>query len=323
MRDDNCDAADLPDPMLNERSVERLAAMLEARIAAAVPGGEGKSGRLRAAVRHAALAPGKRARGLIALLVAESWGRPAELALDAAAAIELVHAASLVLDDLPVMDDTPERRGRPSCHVAYGEAAAVLAAVALLGQAFGMVAADLRMAGAARLDLVDVLSRSIGLDGMTGGQDLDLAPPPDMPTVADIEAVHAAKTGALFEAAALAGAIAAGIDGPRRALMAEFGLRLGLGFQALDDLADEEPAPSRGGAGTEGRPSVSDWPGISVLIGQEGARDRADRHVAAALECLEASGANAARLAQYVEGLVELMRGKAEATRTRRRAAAR
>ncbi len=274
-----------------DTGVSGLAEKLEARIAevcATVPAG---SQRLQKAMRCSLLAPGKRARGLLAMLVTDSWGRRPDLALDVAVAIEMIHAASLIVDDLPAMDNTLERRGKPACHVEYGDSTAILAAIAIMSAAFAVVSNDAKLAPEQKLALIDVLNRSIGPDGMTGGQETDLNPESPEPGVHDLERMYAAKTGSLFEASALAGTIVAGIDGPRRALMADFGMRLGVGFQALDDLADTE----------------EDTASLVKLLGPEPARERAEGHIAVARECLEACGADTERLSRYVDGLLALM----------------
>jgi geranylgeranyl pyrophosphate synthase len=211
-----------------------------------------------------------------------------------------------MLDDLPVMDDAPVRRGRPACHVAFGEATTILGAVALIGMAFGLVAGDARLSPTQRLELATLLGRVTGPDGMPGGQDAELHPSALQQPLAAIERLHAAKTGVLFEAAALAGTIAAGITGPRSALMADFGMRLGLAFQALDDIADAPPADAqrRDAGPVAGPASVVD------LIGAKDAAARAEMHLLVALECLTASGAARNDLAGYVEVLVASMRQK-------------
>ncbi len=301
-------ANDGMEPAINtrdDRVVAHLASQLDSRIVALSQRGAAGNTRLHAAMGHTMVAPAKRARGLLAMLVARSWGRPPELALNAAVALEMVHAASLLLDDLPVMDDTPVRRGKPACHVVFGEGTTILAAVAMLSGAFGAVAADERLSAPQRVALVDVLSRAVGPEGMTGGQEEDINPPGGDATLVSIERTYAAKTGVLFEASALAGSIAAGIEGPRRALMGDFGMRLGLGFQILDDLADA-------GAGAEGAAVAQDRsaPGLVELIGASAARARADAHIAVARECLEASGADVTALVGYVDDLVALMLAK-------------
>lgn len=288
-RADGC--ADAPANAQSASGVSGLVEQLEARIAAVCANTPNGSQRLEDAMRCSMLAPGKRARGLLAMMVTESWGRRPGLALDVAVAIEMIHAASLILDDLPAMDNTMVRRGKPACHVKFGDSTAILAAVALMSAAFSVVANDSRLSQGTRAVLIDVLSRAIGPEGMTGGQEADLNPESAEPGVQDLERMYAAKTGALFEAAALAGTIVADIDGPRRALMADFGMRLGLGFQALDDLAD----------------AAEDTSSLVKLLGAGPARQRAEGHITVARECLEASGADTVRLVRYVDSLVEVM----------------
>lgn len=290
-RERDVSATDVQARQLAGAGFSALSQQLEAWIVKRLEASPAVPTRLEAAMRRSMLTPGKRVRGLLVMLVAESWGRDPDLALDVAVAIEMIHAASLILDDLPAMDNSPERRGLPACHVEFGQSTAILAAVAIMSAAFAVVAADARLPADKKLALVDVLNRAIGPDGMAGGQDLDLNPVVAELGVHDVERMHAAKTGALFEAAALAGTIVAGIDGPRRALMADFGMRLGLGFQALDDLADQADDAAR----------------LVTRLGPDLARQRAENHISVARECLAASGADSERLAEYVDRLLALL----------------
>lgn len=290
-RERDVSATDVQARQLAGAGFSALSQQLEAWIVKRLEAPPAVPTRLEAAMRRSMLTPGKRVRGLLVMLVAESWGRDPDLALDVAVAIEMIHAASLILDDLPAMDNSPERRGLPACHVEFGQSTAILAAVAIMSAAFAVVAADARLPADKKLALVDVLNRAIGPDGMAGGQDLDLNPVVAELGVHDVERMHAAKTGALFEAAALAGTIVAGIDGPRRALMADFGMRLGLGFQALDDLADQADDAAR----------------LVTRLGPDLARQRAENHISVARECLAASGADSERLAEYVDRLLALL----------------
>ena len=191
-------------------------------------------------MRYSVLAPGKRLRPLLALAAAEAAGGALdEVVRIAAASVELVHAYSLIHDDLPAMDDDDWRRGRPSNHKVYGEATAILAGDALLTLAFEWLAdagersgrpADL---GHAAL----VLARAAGMRGMVRGQARDLGELPPS-SFGDLEQLHAEKTAALFRAAAEIGAAAAGADPGDRAALARFGERFGTAFQHADDLDD-------------------------------------------------------------------------------------
>ncbi|HUS63396.1 MAG TPA: polyprenyl synthetase family protein [Kofleriaceae bacterium] len=189
--------------------------------------------RLVEAMRYAALAPGKRLRPAIALAACEAVGGARAEAMPAAAAIELLHTYTLVHDDLPAMDDDDLRRGRPTVHRAYDEATAILAGDGLLTAAFAALA-DL---GARAGDAVTVLAARAGALELLGGQALDLAATPAT-TIDALERLHAAKTGALFAAAAELGAIAAGAPPPHRAALAAWGLSIGIAFQHADDLDD-------------------------------------------------------------------------------------
>jgi geranylgeranyl diphosphate synthase type II len=190
-------------------------------------------------------APSKRIRPVLTMLSAELCGAPAARGLAAAAAVELVHAASLILDDLPCMDDAPLRRGRPANHREFGEPIAILAAFGLLNLAFATLGRGYDPALATRLGTL--LSEAIGLDGLIGGQEADLLGTEQQITFEVLERIHRGKTGALFGAAATSGAIAAGAGGDVIAALAAFAKNLGLAFQIVDDLLDVEGDPAATG----------------------------------------------------------------------------
>ncbi len=161
-----------------------------------------------------------------------------------AVSVELVHAASLVLDDLPSMDDAARRRGRPAVHVTWGVAAAELASVALLARAFEIVAEAPEVAPASRARLAAELARAVGAEGCCGGQAADLGADPTRLSLEDLEGIHARKTGALFVAAVRGGAIAGGAREPTLRSLTLFARNLGLAFQITDDLLDLEGDPA-------------------------------------------------------------------------------
>ena len=194
-------------------------------------------GRLAEAMHYAATGPGKRLRPALVIAAAEACGATREAALPAAAAIEMLHAYTLVHDDLPAMDDDDERRGRPTVHIAFGEAIAILAGDGLLTLAFGTLA-DL---GPRAGDAVAVLARRAGVHELLGGQAIDLTTPREsLREMTAIERLHAAKTGALFSASAELGAIVAGASSDVRAALARYGLAIGIAFQHADDRDDAE-----------------------------------------------------------------------------------
>jgi geranylgeranyl pyrophosphate synthase len=191
-------------------------------------------GRLIAAMHYAALGPGKRLRPAIVIAACEACGGTREQALPAAAALEMLHAYTLVHDDLPAMDDDEVRRGRPTVHIAFTEAIAILAGDGLLTQAFGTLAE----LGARAGEAVRVLAQRAGSAELLGGQAIDLTTTPK--TLAEIERLHAAKTGALFAAAGELGAIAAGAPAVTCAALGRYGLAIGIAFQHADDRDDGE-----------------------------------------------------------------------------------
>jgi geranylgeranyl diphosphate synthase type II len=193
-----------------------------------------------AAIRDSLYAPAKRLRPVLALLVAEVLRGDPEPVLPAACSIEMVHTASLILDDLPSMDDASSRRGRPACHVAHGEATAILAAFALLNRAFDILAEGWARGpdAALRAAIGRELARAVGPQGMIAGQAQDLAMTGravDLPT---LEFIHSRKTGALFTAAAGLGALAAGATPAQQAAVVAYAKNIGLAFQITDDLID-------------------------------------------------------------------------------------
>jgi geranylgeranyl pyrophosphate synthase len=231
-----------------ERSRAVVDAALDARLR--VPGDD--PGRLAEAMRYAALGAGKRLRPALVLAACEACGGDAPAALAPACAIELLHAYTLVHDDLPAMDDDDERRGRPTVHVAFGEAIAILAGDGLLTLAFGALAELGPRAG----DAVAVLARRAGAAELLAGQARDLALAAAgsvgaaVTGLAEIEAIHAAKTGALFAAACELGAIAAGADPATRDALGRYGMAIGIAFQHADDR-DDDQLPHLAGAAVE------------------------------------------------------------------------
>lgn len=194
---------------------------------------------------YTALAPSKRVRPVLTLLCAEICGGRRAAALPAATSIELVHAASLILDDLPSMDDAPLRRGRPANHREFGEAVAILAAFALLNLAFGTIARAFEPSLSSRL--AGILSDAVGPDGLVGGQAADLLAVDQRIDFEMLERIHRGKTGALFVAAATAGALVANSHADAAAALAAYAKNLGLAFQIVDDLLDVEGDPAQTG----------------------------------------------------------------------------
>ena len=196
------------------------------------------------AMRYTLLAPSKRVRASLTLLSADLCGAE-QLAMPAAAAIEMVHASSLILDDLPAMDNAPYRRGRPANHQEFGEGMAILASVGLLNLAFETLAGAYDPPLAQRLVLL--FAGTIGSEGLIGGQADDLQARDRQLPLARLEHVHRRKTAVLFSAAARAGAAVAGASDELTTMAAAYAERVGLAFQIIDDLldADAEESPFR------------------------------------------------------------------------------
>jgi geranylgeranyl diphosphate synthase, type II len=199
--------------------------------------GEACPAHLCEAIRYALLAPGKRLRPQLVLLAVEACGGEVDDALPAAAAVEMIHAYSLVHDDLPAMDDDDLRRGRPTCHKAYGEAVAILVGDALLARAFEVLATKIEPADRAATCCA-VLAGAAGATALVGGQAADLAGDRAPQSIRELEAIHRRKTGALFIASLELGGLVAGATPEQLAALKQYGRHLGLAFQITDDLLD-------------------------------------------------------------------------------------
>lgn len=255
-----------------------------------------------AAVHDSLLAPAKRLRPILALLVAEIMGGDARSVVPAACAVEMVHTSSLILDDLPCMDDATTRRGRPACHLAHGEATAILAAFALHSRAFEILADgwDHGPGEKQRLRIAGELARAAGLEGMIAGQCFDLLGSSEDVDPRMVEFIHSRKTGALFTASAAAGAIAAGAGPEAIEAVVAYADNLGRAFQIADDLIDATGAAHE--AGKDVRQDHTKPTFVSVS-GVEGARALAGGLIAASLRALGSFGPRARLLedlARYV-----------------------
>jgi len=193
--------------------------------------------RLREAIRHSLLAPGKRLRPTLVLLAAEACGGNEEDALPAACAVEMIHAYALIHDDLPAMDDDDLRRGLPTCHRAFGEATAILAGDALQALAFEVLARYVHPPRVAA-ECCACLAAAAGAVGMVGGQADDLEGSSAGGTVARLEEIHRRKTGAIFLASLRLGGLVAQAESEQLAALETYGRKLGLAFQIVDDLLD-------------------------------------------------------------------------------------
>ena len=261
--------------------------------------------RLHAAMRYAALDGGKRVRPLLCHAAGEVFGADPVQLDRAGGAVEMIHVYSLVHDDLPCMDDDVLRRGKPTCHVEYDEATALLVGDALQTQAFQILADEAAGGDAARrLAMIALLAHAAGSRGMAGGQAIDLAAVGKTLTLAELEFMHIHKTGALIRAAVLLGAHCGGADGAALESLTHFANRAGLLFQVVDDILDAEATTATLGK-TAGKDAVQGKPTYVNLLGSARAREMAAELRAEAHAALEPFGEKARRLHELTDFIVE------------------
>jgi farnesyl diphosphate synthase len=255
--------------MSTEAAFARWMARVETKLEQSLPVTSQSPQRLHAAMRHTVLGGGKRMRPLLVYAAGALFDTD-ETTLDVpAAAVELIHAYSLVHDDLPAMDDDDLRRGQPTVHIAFDEATAILAGDALQTLAFDLLAhADVD--AALRLDWLQVLSRASGVAGMCGGQALDIDATGTLQSLAALQRMHALKTGALIRAAVRMGAAAGRANSDELQQLDNFAAALGLAFQVRDDILDIEASSEQLGktAGKDVAHAKSTYP---ALLGMQGA----------------------------------------------------
>jgi farnesyl diphosphate synthase len=260
--------------------------------------------RLHEAMRYAVLDGGKRIRPLLAFAGGELAGADAARLDIAAAAVELIHAYSLVHDDMPCMDNDVLRRGKPTCHVQYDEATALLVGDSLQTLAFQLLAEHRLSDDAQRqLDMIKLLAVATGSRGMAGGQAIDLVSVGKSLTLPELEFMHIHKTGALIRAAIILGASCGSASAPQLAKLDHFGKLIGLAFQVVDDVLDCEADTATLGK-TAGKDADNGKPTYVSLLGVQGAQDMARRLHGEALETLAEFGDSAQRLRELADFIV-------------------
>ncbi len=279
-------------------------ARVDAALAAALPEANTTPQRLHEAMRYAATDGGKRMRPLLVYAAGTAFGADLD-ALDApAVAVELIHAYSLVHDDLPAMDDDALRRGKPTVHVAFDEATAILAGDALQSLAFDVLA-HAPLDALRRVGMLAELARASGVAGMCGGQALDIdATGGAAIALLELERLHAMKTGALLRASVRLGAIAAGADIPTRVRLDTFADALGLAFQVRDDLLDVEGDSASLGK-TAGKDAAQQKATFPALLGLDATRARLSTLSDAMRDALAPFGAQTEALAALGRAAVE------------------
>jgi len=261
--------------------------------------------RLHEAMRYAVLDGGKRVRPLLALAAGEVTGAAAERVQHAAAAVELIHVYSLVHDDLPAMDDDALRRGKPTVHVEFDEATALLVGDALQSLAFELLASHKLAADAAtQLAMVHVLAQASGSRGMAGGQAIDLASVGQPLELTELEFMHIHKTGALIRAAVLLGAHCGTLTEAAAASLDRYAKCIGLAFQVVDDILDAEASTATLGK-TAGKDAARNKPTYVSLLGAARARELAQELRADAHTALDTLSGSTTRLRQLADFIIE------------------
>jgi farnesyl diphosphate synthase len=258
------------------------------------------------AMRYGVLDGGKRLRPLLVLAACQAVAGAREAALRAAVAVELIHAYSLVHDDMPCMDNDVLRRGKPTVHVRYGEAQAMLAGDAMQALAFEVLTPDTGVAPALQARLVALLARSAGHAGMAGGQAIDLASIGRGLDEAELRDMHRRKTGALLQASVMMGAACGEADAARAAALSDYGWAIGVAFQVVDDILDVTQSAATLGK-TAGKDQDNNKPTYVSVLGLGAARREAQALRLRAHEALAASGLGpaAAWLAVLADKVVE------------------
>jgi farnesyl diphosphate synthase len=280
-------------------ALQSLIVRAEQALSRSLPPAEQSPAELHRAMRYAVLGGGKRLRPLLVYASAHALGEDGPQLDPAACAVELIHAYSLVHDDLPAMDDDALRRGRPTCHVVFGEAMAILAGDALQALAFELLAHDptRRIDANTGMAMLRALGRACGAEGMAGGQALDLAAVGQPLTLAELEHMHACKTGALIRASVQLGALIAGADAGTLDALDRYAHAVGLAFQVRDDILDVEGESAVIGK-TAGKDAAADKPTFPSIIGLDASRTRLAELTESALAAIAPLGERASLLAE-------------------------
>lgn len=242
------------------------------------------------AMRYAVLDGGKRLRPLLVLAAAQAVGGLPAAAMRAACAVELIHAYSLVHDDMPCMDNDVLRRGKPTVHVQFGEAGALLGGDALQALAFELLTpAEADVPASMQAALCRILAQAAGAQGMAGGQAIDLASVGKSLTEPELRRMHSLKTGALLEASVAMGVACAAVAPPVQQALARYATALGVAFQVVDDILDVVADVATLGK-TPGKDAANEKPTFVALMGLQGARDYASDLLSQALRALDDTG---------------------------------
>jgi geranylgeranyl diphosphate synthase, type II len=290
-----------------QRYLEKRSQLVDRALTAALPKRTSLPPKLDDAMRYSLFSGGKRIRPILALASGEAVGAPVARVMPFACALEMIHSYSLVHDDLPAMDDDDLRRGKPTNHVVYGEAMAILAGDGLLTEAFRVMAEGALRRGqnpAAALRAVQEIAVGAGAMGMVGGQVADLEAEQKKPTRTLVDYIHTRKTAALLRAAVRAGALVGGASPRQFARLDQYGAAIGLAFQVADDILDVEGETSKTGKRT-GRDAELQKVTYPAAVGMAKAKTRARELLDEALTALKSFPVAAEPLREIAKFVVE------------------
>lgn len=289
---------------LNQYLCERVR-LIDDALASYLPGEDVRPQNLHRAMRYSTLSGGKRLRPVLVIAGAEAVGGDAQMVLPTACAIEMIHTFSLIHDDLPAIDNDTLRRGRPTCHVQFGEATAILAGDALFASAFEMIARNAETVPAERVvRVIALVAEASGTHGMVGGQMADIESEGKVVDANTVEYIHRHKTAALIRASVVSGAILAGAETWQVDALSRYGELTGLAFQIADDLLNVTGDPRKMGkaVGTDVARGKATYP---ALFGIEASRQRARLLVQEAIETLRPFGESAEPLRAIAYLMIE------------------
>ena len=286
-----------------EKRLEETADRITVALDTLIPRVQGPEARLMSAMRYAALGGGKRLRPFLVLETGRLFGVDERCLLRVAAALECIHTYSLIHDDLPCMDDDDLRRGKPTCHIAFTEATAVLAGDGLQTLAFELLTKT-DFSPAIQINLIRQLAKGSGADGMVLGQAIDLAAVDHQLDLQQLETMHRHKTGALIRARVAMGAISAGADEAQLAALDDYASAIGLAFQVQDDILDVTGDTATIGK-QQGADIARNKPTYVSLLGLDAAKAKADELHRHALGALVSFGESATPLRQLASYIVE------------------
>lgn len=282
------------------------ASFMEKTLADLLPAADTVPTRLHDAMRYSTLGGGKRVRPMLAFAAGEVSGASVDRLKVVASAVEMIHAYSLIHDDLPCMDDDVLRRGRPTCHIEFDEATALLAGDALHSMAFNIVSAhSLTEKSSDQLDLIRLFSEACGSRGMAGGQAIDLASVDRAISLPELEHMHTLKTGALIRAAVMMGAMCGrSLSEIERQKLDHYAKCIGLAFQVVDDILDCESNTEKLGK-TAGKDKDANKPTYVSLLGLNPAKQFAEELLRGAHQSLDVFGMSAKRLHELADFIVK------------------